>query len=90
MKGFVFIIKIEKSTLAKVQRQSPRGVLLNRCSADLHEICGKTPMWKCKLKKVAIVEHLCEKRGAASDLFTRKKILICLNPFMPDGSKRSY
>ena len=47
-------------------------------------------MWKCKLKKVAIVEHLCEKRGAASDLFTRKKILICLNPFMPDGSKRSY
>ena len=35
MKGFVFIIKIEKSTLAKVQRQSPRGVLLNKWSADM-------------------------------------------------------
>ena len=51
------------STLAKVQKWSPIGVLLNSCSAALYKIHRRTPMRKCDFNKVDMqniifVEHL--------------------------------
>ena len=68
MKRFTFIVKAEKCTLPKVQKQSPRGVLLNRCSAAFQHICSRTALRKFNFKKVAIAEYLCEvfRKHAAS------------------------
>lgn len=57
---FVSIVKAEKYTLAKVQKQSLRDVLLNRSSVALQQICRKTRKQRCNFKKVAIAEHLYE------------------------------
>ena len=52
-----FLVRTEPKKMcrvAKVQKQSPGTIILNRCSAALYQIYKKTPMRKCNFKKVAL------------------------------------
>ena len=80
MKHIVFVVKIENCTLAKVQKQSGRDVFLNMCPAVLQQMYKKTPMWKFNFENVTTAEQLC----------LHSSFVVCLNPFMPGGSKSSY
>ena len=42
-----------------LQKHSPRGVLIKRCSENMQQIFRRTPMRKCDCNKVALIKLLC-------------------------------
>ena len=78
-------------TLAKVQKWSPIGVLLNRCSSAYYKIHRRTPMRKCDFNKVDMqniifVEHLWDTSSECCFLWN----LICSRVVYPVDTWRRF